>query len=86
MEAISLKLDERMLKNIDDSLELHNYSTRTEFIRDALREKLDALQRERYLHEFLSLRGKGKPKNNLSDQEIRKLAYEELVKEKGWDL
>ncbi|MFH1173992.1 MAG: ribbon-helix-helix domain-containing protein [archaeon] len=40
MEALTLKLDKAMLKNIDTALPKHNFSTRTEFIREAIRDKL----------------------------------------------
>ena len=46
MEAISLKLDETMLSNIDENLKKHNYSTRTEFIRTAIRDKLEDLSKD----------------------------------------
>lgn len=46
METICIKVEENLLKEIDGSLAKHRYSTRTEFIRDAIRSKLTALQRE----------------------------------------
>ena len=49
MESISLKLEPSILTEIDQSLQKHRYSTRTEFIRDAIREKLSDLERETML-------------------------------------
>ena len=86
MESISLKLDENMLSNIDGTVKKHNFSTRTEFIRAAIRDKLDELNRDELIAEFL--RFKGKAKKSVSDKELKKArqkAFDELVKEKGWD-
>lgn len=58
MEAISLKLDASMLEAIDSSLKSYHYGTRTEFVRDAIRKKLEDLQRRELAKEFLRLRGK----------------------------
>ena len=55
MEIISLKLNKKMLENIDKILDNHNYSTRTEFIREALREKIEEYNRDDLLKELLSL-------------------------------
>ena len=67
MGAISLKLDEKMLVHMDETLKEHDYSTRTEFVRDAIREKLVSLERERLIQSFLRLRGKAKKRTSMSD-------------------
>ena len=71
MDVISLKLDERMLKNVDKSLKKHNFSTRTEFIRTAIRDKLQELDKESLLQEFLKLQGSKKTRT--SDEELRNI-------------
>lgn len=86
MEIITLKLDETMLHNMDTSLKKHNFSTRTEFIRDAIREKLEELNREELMDEFLKF--KGKSKKHVSDKELKKIredVFDQIAKEKGWD-
>lgn len=60
METISLKLDENLLENIDSSLPKHNFSTRTEFIREAIRDKLKQLSYDERIQAFLDLKGKAK--------------------------
>lgn len=83
MEAISLKLDETLLKNIDLSLKAHNYSTRTEFIRDAIRDKLTDLNRDE-LAKMISDKffGKATVKTSLKeDRKIREEAGKELMAE-----
>ena len=82
MEAISLKLDENMLHNIDQSLQKNNFSTRTEFIRTAIRDKLEDLCRDDLIKEFMKFRGKSKKKT--SDKELKKIRAEvsrELMEE-----
>lgn len=82
METISLKLEGEMLKNIDDGLKKHNFGTRTEFIRSAIREKLEVLSRDEMIKEFMKFRGKAK--NKVSDKrlsEIREEVSKELQEE-----
>jgi Arc/MetJ-type ribon-helix-helix transcriptional regulator len=85
METISLKLDENMLDNIDKSLKKHNYSTRTEFVRDALREKLERMTQQEKMDLFMSFQGKGRRKYGDEESEIvREKAVKEYLKEKGF--
>lgn len=87
MEAISLKLDETMLKNIDHTLKKNNYSTRTEFIREAIRVKLEELKREKLIEEFMKFRGKAKKKTTYEEnRKTRDEVFIEMAKEKGWDI
>ncbi|MFC1741617.1 ribbon-helix-helix domain-containing protein [Nanoarchaeota archaeon] len=86
METISLKLDGNMLRNVDKKLKKHNYSTRTEFIRDAIRDKLEGLTKEEAIELFLNFRPKRKKgTENLTMAEIKEIAFKEMLKEKGWD-
>jgi len=84
MEIISLKLDEAMLHNIDNTIREHNFSTRTEFIRDAVREKLEELQKEELMKQFLALKGKGKAHTDKEFEKIKEKAFDELLKNKDW--
>jgi metal-responsive CopG/Arc/MetJ family transcriptional regulator len=87
MESISLKLDENMLTNIDTTIRTNNYSTRTEFIRDAIREKLEDLKREQFIEEFMKFKGKAKKKTTYAEnRKTREIALKELIKERGWDI
>ena len=52
MKTISLKLEDKILEKIQEVMKEHHYTTQTEFIREALREKLRRLE----------LRGKVAPK------------------------
>lgn len=48
MQTISLKIADNILMRIDDTMKKHNYTTRTEFIRDAIRDKLDQLESQKF--------------------------------------
>ena len=79
METISLKLEEGLLSELDQTLARHRYSTRTEFIRDAIREKLSDLEKDEILKSLVKLRGSSTRKT--TDEQLhsaREKAFEEL--------
>ena len=43
MENISLKLEKTFLREIEKLMKKHNYMTKTEFIREAIRDKIKKL-------------------------------------------
>lgn len=64
MQAITIKMEDRLLEELDQKLEVHRYSTRTEFIRDAIREKLSELEKGEVLKNLAQLKGSSKRKTN----------------------
>ncbi|GAF79437.1 unnamed protein product [marine sediment metagenome] len=81
METISLKVEENMLKKIDKAAKTHNFGTRTEFVRTAVREKLEKLSTDDLIREFMKTKGAFKGKKT-TDEDIRKIkekASEELL-------
>ena len=44
MEAVCVKMDENLLKNMDKTMKENNYTTRTEFIRESIRDKIKELK------------------------------------------
>ena len=44
MENISLKLEKEFRKAMEEIMKKHNYMTKTEFIREAIREKIRVLE------------------------------------------
>ena len=70
METITIKMENRLLEEIDQKLEYHRYSTRTEFIRDAIREKLSELEKQDLLKSLSQL--KGSSKRRTSDDDLHK--------------
>lgn len=81
MEAISLKLEENLLKEIDSKLSKHRYSTRTEFIRDAIRQRLSQLEKEALLRHVDLINGSSKRKTTDRDLHIaREKVFNEIEK------
>lgn len=52
MQTISLKIADQVIIRMDEAIEKHNYSTKSEFIRDAIRDKLDALENQKFESEI----------------------------------
>jgi metal-responsive CopG/Arc/MetJ family transcriptional regulator len=81
METISLKLEDGLLSELDQKLSRNRYSTRTEFIRDAIREKLSDLEKDEILRSLAKLRGSSSRKT--TDKQLhdaREKAFEQLEK------
>ena len=56
MEVVSVKFKEDTLKKIDECVKDNNYASRTEFIREAVRDKLgEKLSTEELIKEFMKL-------------------------------
>ena len=79
METVTVKFQKDVLKKIDKTMKEHSYSTRTDFIREAIRDKLDDLDRDELIKEFLKFKASDKRL-----REIREEAYLALCKRKGW--
>jgi metal-responsive CopG/Arc/MetJ family transcriptional regulator len=71
MQTITFKLNDEILGRVDKSLSMFNFSTRTEFIRDAIRDKLEQQETENFMKKLAAFKGKAKTK--YSDKEFRKL-------------
>jgi Arc/MetJ-type ribon-helix-helix transcriptional regulator len=78
MEHISIKLESAIAKQIERDMREFNYSTKTEFIRESIRDKLKKLAEEREKKKAWQalyaprgiFKGKGEAK---TDEEFRKL-------------
>lgn len=82
MEAVSLKLEDSFLKDIEKSMRRHRYTTKTEFIREAIRDKIRDLEKEEALIRLKKLYGASKIKT--TDEQRNKAgeeAFDELEKE-----
>lgn len=51
MENISLKIEENFLKAIEAVMKKHNYMTKTEFIRESIRDKIRELEEKEILED-----------------------------------
>lgn len=82
MQVITLKLQDSTARKMEKTMKAFDYVTKTDFIREAIRDKLRALEREKALLKLKSLQGKAPVK--YSDEEFRKIREkvgEELFKE-----
>ena len=86
MESITIKVDERLLKEINNCTKLE-YSTKTEFIRAAIRDKIKTLNKEKAMTDLLKQFGKSKSKTtNTEERKIREKVGKEFAKKFGIDL
>ncbi|MEM3374665.1 MAG: ribbon-helix-helix domain-containing protein [Candidatus Woesearchaeota archaeon] len=75
-EMISLTLEENFLKEIDEIVKTYNFSSRTELIRAALREKIEELKLKNSIIAISKLKGISKKKTTEEDLEkIRELIF-----------
>ena len=80
-EMITVKMEDRFLQEIDSIVEKEGYQNRTEFIRNALREKLEESKLKEAMIEISRLKGASKKRTTDKEyEEIRKRAFEELSK------
>jgi Arc/MetJ-type ribon-helix-helix transcriptional regulator len=76
METISLKVENKMLKSMDKALTKYNFGTRTEFIRSAIRLKLEEYEKKELVSSFL--KNKDNLKSVLKGNEVGKMLLYEL--------
>ncbi len=69
METVTFKLHEKILQKIDRILEPLHFNNRTEFIREAVREKLHQIETENFMKRLAQ--HKGTAKVHLSDEKLR---------------
>jgi metal-responsive CopG/Arc/MetJ family transcriptional regulator len=77
-------MDGNIIKDIDKNLSKNRYSTRTEFIRDAIRTKLSELEKAEMLKAVERLHGSSKRKT--TDEDLHRAgekAFKKLEKKHG---
>ena len=78
-EMITVKMEDVFLKEIDRVVEKQGYQNRTEFIRNALREKVEEAKIKEAMIQLAHLKGASKKKTSDEDLEkIREMAFKEL--------
>ncbi|MDD5418130.1 MAG: ribbon-helix-helix domain-containing protein [Candidatus Nanoarchaeia archaeon] len=85
METVTLKREEKLLKDIDGSIKNHRYSTRTEFIRDAIRSKLSNLEKEEAIRKLAGLKGTLTRKTRMDEEKAGELAFMQIAKKLNLD-
>lgn len=80
-EMITVKLDSMFLGDIDSVVKKEGYHNRTEFIRNALREKVEEIKLKKAMIELTHLKGAAKKRVSEQDYEkARMAAFEEISK------
>jgi len=77
MESISLKLDRKLLQRMEAVMETHHYSTKTEFVREAIRDKMQKLDKGEILRRIDAIAGTSK--HRTTDEDLHRVR-EELAK------
>ena len=82
-EMITVKLEENFLKSVDAVVEKEGYQNRTEFIRNALREKLEQSKIKEAMLALAHLKGAAKRKVSPEEYEkVRVQVCEEFFSKK----
>lgn len=75
MENVSLKMEENFMKAVEKVMKKHNYMTKTEFIREAIRDKIRKLE-EKEIVEDKDMYGQIlESEKNIKKRKIRELKY-----------
>ena len=70
METVTLKLQKETSEEINRLSKRYHYGTKTEFIREAIRDKIKQLESEKFMQKLAKY--KGKAQFNLSDERLHK--------------
>jgi len=82
METISLRFQKNIIQEMDFLIKERSFNSRTEFIREAVRDKITDLNKDELIKEFLKLKGKSKIKTTLQENAItKKKVSKELLSE-----
>jgi metal-responsive CopG/Arc/MetJ family transcriptional regulator len=73
MEHISLKLEENFLKAIEKVMKKHNYMTKTEFVREAIRDKIRKLEEKEILENPDMMNQILESEKNIKNNKIKEL-------------
>ena len=71
METISIRLDEGMAHELERVMKRHHFATLTEFVRDAIRNRMKELEHEELQRQIERLAGSSKRKT--TDEELHKV-------------
>jgi metal-responsive CopG/Arc/MetJ family transcriptional regulator len=86
MESITIKVDKEFAREMDSAMK-KGYSTKTEFIREAIRDKIKKIRYENIRPELLKYFGKAKRKTTYKEErKAREEAGNEIAREFGIDL
>lgn len=75
MENISLKIEENFLKAINAVMKKHNYMTKTEFIRESIRNQIRRLEEKEILEDKEIMSQIKLSEKNIKKGKIREFKY-----------
>ncbi len=75
IENVSLKIEDNFLRAIEKIMRKHNYMTKTEFIREAIRDKIRRLEEKEILEDKDMFRQIVASERNIKKGKIKKLIY-----------
>jgi metal-responsive CopG/Arc/MetJ family transcriptional regulator len=75
MENVSLKMEENFARAIAMVMKKHNYMTKTEFIREAIRDKIRKLEEKEILEDKHMLSQIKASERNIKKGKIKELKY-----------
>jgi len=75
MENVSLKLEQNFLNAIEKVMKKHNYMTKAEFIREALRDKIRELEEQEILNDKELMSQIKESEKNIKKGRIKELKY-----------
>ncbi|MFA7708094.1 MAG: ribbon-helix-helix domain-containing protein [Candidatus Pacearchaeota archaeon] len=75
MENISLKVENNFLKAIEKVMQKHNYMTKTEFIREAVRDKIRKLEEKEIVEDKNTFNQILESERNIKRGKIKEFKY-----------
>ena len=75
MENISIKLERNFLDAIQKVMKKHNYMTKTEFIRESIRDKIRELEEKEILEDKNVMKQINLSEKNIKKGKIKKFKY-----------
>ena len=75
MEHVSLKIEENFMKAIEAVMKKHNYMTKTEFIRESIRDKIRKLEEKEILENKDLMSQIKSSEKNIKKNKIREFKY-----------
>ena len=88
--TISIRFEETFLKDIEQVMKCNHYATKAEFIREAIRDKMEDLEKKKALIRLEKAYGAGAKKGRkITSSDLhraREIAAREIAKKHGVDL
>lgn len=90
METICIKLEGDFMRHVEQVMKEHNYSTKTEFVRESMRDKIKDLETKKALMRLDKIYGSMKKKHgHITDEDVHRAgeeAFRKIAKKHGVDL